>query len=347
MSCSTPLLSKELFQCSVCLDVFTHPVSLPCGHTFCQSCILAQWTASGSSHCPKCSTVFQETPELRENSFAHEMAKQIRKQKGQRSSEYRPVASDNRMDKRICRIHERPLELYCRYDQSAVCVLCMNTEHSTHHTIPVEREWTERKSKQKEMAYSLEVFTALQQKLTMTLPDVILAVDMTLDPDTANPWLVVSADRKCVTDGNEECSVPNNAERFDTAPCVLSREPISRGRTYWEVGVSGKTAWDLGVARKSVNRKGLVTLSPQDGYWAVCLRGGSEYRACDRKSVLLSLKTLPQRIGIYVDYEKGQVTFYDTSACTHIYSFTGQCFTEKKSPARSKCTGITILVWSP
>ncbi len=191
MSSSTPLLSKELFQCSVCLDVFTHPVSLPCGHTFCQSCILAQWTASGSTHCPKCSTVFQETPELRENSFAREMAEQIRKQKGQKLSEYRPVASHNvlcdicplekasravksclvcvasycevhvtshtsrftkhtlvppqRMDNRICRIHERPLELYCRYDQSAVCVLCMNTEHSTHHTIPVEREWAERK----------------------------------------------------------------------------------------------------------------------------------------------------------------------------------------------------------
>uniref|UniRef100_A0A673NKN2 E3 ubiquitin-protein ligase TRIM39-like n=1 Tax=Sinocyclocheilus rhinocerous TaxID=307959 RepID=A0A673NKN2_9TELE len=486
MSSSTPLLSKELFQCSVCLDVFTLPVSLPCGHTFCQSCILAQWTASGSSHCPKCATVFQETPELCENSFAREMAKQIRNQRGQRSAEYRPVTSHNvlcdmcplekvscavksclvcvasyceahvtshtsrftkhtlvqpqRMDKRICRIHERPLELYCRYDQSAVCVLCMNTEHSTHHTIPVEREWAERKTQllktqsdlkrmimdrwskadelrhsiklnkentEREMAYSVEVFTALQQfidrsqsellrkmkhkqkteekrveslikelereiaklnarnseleklssptvlvhfqlllcynktcgytinyillfirKLTMTLSDLILAVDMTLDPDTANPWLVVSADRKCVTDGNVERNVPNNAERFDMAPCVLSREPISRGRGYWEVGVSGKTAWDLGVARRSVNRKGLVTLSPEDGYWAVCLRGGTEYRACDGESVLLSLKTLPQRIGIYVDYGKGQVSFYDTSARAHIYSFTGQRFTE-------------------
>ncbi|KAL1248921.1 hypothetical protein QQF64_022239 [Cirrhinus molitorella] len=242
MSSSTPLLSKELFQCSVCLDVFTHPVSLPCGHTFCQSCILAQWTASGSSHCPKCSTVFQETPELRENSFAREMAEQIRKQRGQRSSEYRPVTSDSilcdmcplenaspaeksclvcvasycevhvtshtsrftkhrlvqpqRMDKRICRIHERPLELYCRFDQSAVCVMCMNSEHNSHHTIPVEREWAERKTQllktqsdlkrmimerwgkveelrhsiklnkentEREMAYSVEVFTALQQ----------------------------------------------------------------------------------------------------------------------------------------------------------------------------------------
>uniref|UniRef100_A0A9J8CK97 Bloodthirsty-related gene family, member 33 n=1 Tax=Cyprinus carpio carpio TaxID=630221 RepID=A0A9J8CK97_CYPCA len=480
MSSSTPLLSEELFQCSVCLDVFTLPVSLPCGHTFCQSCILAQWTASGSSHCPKCSTVFQETPELCENSFACEMAKQIRNQRGQRSTEYHPVTSDNvlcdmcplekvscavrsclvcvasycevhmtshtsrftkhtmvqpqRMDKRICRIHERPLELYCRYDQSAICVLCMNTEHSTHHTIPVAKEWAERKENiEREMAYSVEVFTALQQFIdrsqsellrkmkhkqkteekrveslikelereiaklnarnseleklscsedhlnliqafrspgevpkckswsqlsvhtrqglevlreTLNAAEELLktqiytvtkreleaisqyAVDMTLDPDTANPWLVVSADRKCVTDGNVECNVPNNAERFDMAPCVLSREPISRGRAYWVVGVSGKTAWDLGVARKSVNRKGLVTLSPDYGYWAVCLRGGSEYRACDCESVLLSLKTLPQRIGIYVDYENGQVSFYDVRTCTHIYSFTGQRFTE-------------------
>uniref|UniRef100_A0A673JJK7 B30.2/SPRY domain-containing protein n=1 Tax=Sinocyclocheilus rhinocerous TaxID=307959 RepID=A0A673JJK7_9TELE len=330
MSCSTPLLSKELFQCSVCLDVFTHPVSLPCGHTFCQSCILAQWTASGSSHCPKCSTVFQETPELRENSFAHEMAKQIRKQKGQRSSEY------HRFYK-----HAKLSNFKCKDFTLQTCL---------------SRPWTVCLFSSPTCSMFTMCPSSSLIKLTMTLPDVILAVDMTLDPDTANPWLVVSADRKCVTDGNEECSVPNNAERFDTAPCVLSREPISRGRTYWEVGVSGKTAWDLGVARKSVNRKGLVTLSPQDGYWAVCLRGGSEYRACDRKSVLLSLKTLPQRIGIYVDYEKGQVTFYDTSVqwflyCTNciFYPLTltlTHTHTEK-SPARSKCTGITILVWSP
>lgn len=153
-------------------------------------------------------------------------------------------------------------------------------------------------------------------------------MDLTLDHDTANSWLEVSEDRKRVTDGNVERNFPNNTERFDTAPCVLSKEPISRGRSYWEVGVSGKTAWDLGVVRKSVNRKGLVTLSPEDGYWAVCLRNGSEYRACNRESVLLSLKSLPQTIGIYVDFEKGRVSFYDTSACGHIYSFTGQHFTE-------------------
>ncbi|XP_051538457.1 zinc-binding protein A33-like [Myxocyprinus asiaticus] len=511
MSSSTPLLS-ELFQCSVCLDVFTHPVSLPCGHTFCLSCILAQWTASGSSHCPKCSTVFQESPELCENNFACEMTEQIRRQRGQRVSEHRPVTSGNilcdmcplkkaspavksclacvasyceehvnlhtprfsthalvqpqhRMDERICSKHERPLELYCRYEQTCVCVLCTNAEHHTHHTIPVEREWAERKTQllktqsdlkrmikerwnkvedhhhvlsvckensDREMAHSVEVFTALQQFIersqserlrnmkhkqktaerhvetlikeleveimklnaknleleklshsedhfnliqvypnsyvvpqckswsqvsvhtaqglellreTLMATEQLLrtqiytatqreldavsqyAVDMTLDPDTANPWLVVSADRKCVSDGNVERNIPNNIQRFDTAPCVLSREPVSRERSYWEVGVASKTAWDLGVAKQSVNRKGLVTLSPEDGYWVVCLRGGSEYRACDQ-SVFLPLQTQPQRIGIYVDYEEGWVSFYDPSACAYICSFTGHSFKE-------------------
>lgn len=160
------------------------------------------------------------------------------------------------------------------------------------------------------------------------LSDIALAVDLTLDPDTANPWLMLSEDRKCVSDGNVELSFPNNTKRFDTAPCVLSKEHISKGRSYWEVSVSSKTAWDLGVAKRSVNRKGVVTLSPDDGYWAVCLRRGNEYRACDRESVLLSLRTQPQKIGIFVDFEEGRVSFYDTSASAHIYSFSGHCFNE-------------------
>ncbi|KAI4899004.1 hypothetical protein NFI96_024077, partial [Prochilodus magdalenae] len=153
-------------------------------------------------------------------------------------------------------------------------------------------------------------------------------MDLTLDPSTANPWLVVSEDGKHVKDGNVEQEVPDDSRRFDTAPCVLAREPISGGCSYWEVEVANKTAWDLGVARQSVNRKGLVTLSPEDGYWAICLRSGREYRACDGESVLLSLNIQPLRIAIFVNYEDGQVSFYDPVSQVHIFSFSGQRFTE-------------------
>lgn len=93
-----------------------------------------------------------------------------------------------------------------------------------------------------------------------------------------------------------------------------------------------KTAWDLGVARQSVNRKGVVTLSPEDGCWTVCLRKGSEYRACAGQAELLCLSQRPQIVGVFFDYEDGTVSFYDAEAKSHIYSFTNFQFTEAMFP---------------
>lgn len=96
--------------------------------------------------------------------------------------------------------------------------------------------------------------------------------------------------------------------------------------------MGGKTAWDLGVARQSVNRKGVVTLSPEDGYWTICLRKGSDYRACAGEAELLCLPQKPQIVGVFFDFEDGTVSFYDAEAKSHIYSFTNFQFTEAMFP---------------
>lgn len=93
-----------------------------------------------------------------------------------------------------------------------------------------------------------------------------------------------------------------------------------------------KPAWDLGVARQSVDRKGVVTLSPEDGFWSVCLRGGSEYRACAGEAELLALPRKPRVIGVFLDFEDGTVSFYDAGAQSHIYSFTDYQFSEAMFP---------------
>lgn len=107
---------------------------------------------------------------------------------------------------------------------------------------------------------------------------------------------------------------------------------FTTGRHYWEVYVGNKTAWDLGVARHSVNRKGVVTLCPEDGYWAICLRKGSEYRACSGQAELLCVCQRPQIVGVFFDYEDGTVSFYDAEAKSHIYSFTHFQYTEAIFP---------------
>ncbi|XP_031157048.1 E3 ubiquitin-protein ligase TRIM21-like isoform X2 [Sander lucioperca] len=157
------------------------------------------------------------------------------------------------------------------------------------------------------------------------------AVDVTLDPDTAHPELILSDDGKQVNLGDVMKNLPDNPERFSKCPSVLGKQSFSSGRFYFEVQVKGKTDWDLGVARESINRKGLITLIPQKGYWTIWLRNGNEYEANDDPPVRLSLKSPPQKVGVLVDYE-GLVSFYDVDAAALIYSFTGCSFTEKLFP---------------
>ena len=121
----------------------------------------------------------------------------------------------------------------------------------------------------------LRNFTALQGiLLRMFRPHRALwcAVDVTLDPDTAHPYLILSEDGKQVRHGDTRTNRPNTPKRFNKSVNVLGMEGFSTGRFYYEVTVKGKTDWDLGVARESVNRKRKITLSPKNGYWTVWLR---------------------------------------------------------------------------
>ncbi|KAK6318023.1 hypothetical protein J4Q44_G00113140 [Coregonus suidteri] len=158
------------------------------------------------------------------------------------------------------------------------------------------------------------------------------AVNVTLDPDTAHPYLIVSADEKQVRIGDLRQNVTDSPERFNLVVNVLGKEAFSSGRFYYEVQVKGKTRLDLGVAVESINRKTVVTLSPGHGYLAICLRDGDKYVAADNPAVLLSLSQKPQKIGVYVDYEQGQVSFYDVDNRSHIYSFTDYTFNQKLYP---------------
>uniref|UniRef100_A0A8B9HV63 B30.2/SPRY domain-containing protein n=1 Tax=Astyanax mexicanus TaxID=7994 RepID=A0A8B9HV63_ASTMX len=161
---------------------------------------------------------------------------------------------------------------------------------------------------------------------------VFLSVDVTLDPDTASPYLILSEEGKQVRFGDTKQNLPDNPERINPASCVLGKEGFSSGRFYYEVQVNRKTDWDLGVARESINRKGMIKLSPQNGFWTVWLRNGNEYEACAGPGVPLSLREKLQKVGVFVDYEEGLVSFYDVEDRSHIYSFTGQSFTEKLYP---------------
>ncbi|XP_036002857.1 E3 ubiquitin-protein ligase TRIM47-like [Fundulus heteroclitus] len=74
-------LPEEHFRCLICLDVFTEPVTTPCGHTFCGSCLSQQWSDSEFCQCPKCNKRFLMKPEVSTNEVIAEMSVQIKRRK--------------------------------------------------------------------------------------------------------------------------------------------------------------------------------------------------------------------------------------------------------------------------
>ncbi|XP_026517988.2 E3 ubiquitin-protein ligase TRIM39-like, partial [Terrapene carolina triunguis] len=145
----------------------------------------------------------------------------------------------------------------------------------------------------------------------------------TLDPDTANHWLVLSEDRKHVRCGDKRQDLPDNPGRFDPCPCVLGTEGFADGRHYWEVEVGDKTDWDLGVCRESVSREGQVTLTTKQGYWAMILRNGDKYSVSTSSWTPLPVSVRPSRVGIFLDYEAGEVSFYNVTDRSHLFTFNG------------------------
>ncbi|XP_036001902.1 zinc finger protein RFP-like isoform X1 [Fundulus heteroclitus] len=623
---TTGNLSEEQVHCSICLDVFTNPVSIPCGHNFCQGCILGYWKTSPLYQCPMCKKTFHKRPDISVNTVLREIAEQFKQirvksvegkgsgeegvgktkkwtlEKKRKEDEERLLEKDQmqhlmeelkqkqeekknkqevkesqmeelpplippvlaskssppsspqdsapalplktsptpscetpsaslpqtsqtpplpsstwedvlcdvclgegrpkaiksclvcltsycdehlkshasrftkhkliepvaNMEDRMCPKHERLLELFCKKDQTCVCVLCTETDHRAHYTVPVEREWTEKKallkkteidvqqmiqervkkveeikhsvelnkvSAQREIEESIQVFSELVRsiqkaqaelvlvieekqrqterwaegltaeleqeiselktrhadlenvartdhihflksfpalsatppvkdwsetsvptdacvgmirrsvsKLEATLGEMIdklykseikkipkYSVDVILDPDTANPWLQLSQDRHQVRHLGAWQELPDNPDRFDTVVIVLGRDGFTSGRHFWEVQVGEKDDWYLGVAKSSVKRKGRISVSTSQGYWALAMKKGQGYRVSTAPPLVLSLDPKPKRIGVYLDYEEGHVSFYDMKAQTHIYTFE-DTFTEKILP---------------
>lgn len=78
MPFSRSFLSEEHLLCSICLEVFDNPVSTPCGHSFCMSCIGHYWDMVKNCQCPLCKQTFKRKPDLHINRTLREITEQFK-----------------------------------------------------------------------------------------------------------------------------------------------------------------------------------------------------------------------------------------------------------------------------
>uniref|UniRef100_A0A2K6LSI8 RING-type E3 ubiquitin transferase n=2 Tax=Rhinopithecus TaxID=542827 RepID=A0A2K6LSI8_RHIBE len=169
-------------------------------------------------------------------------------------------------------------------------------------------------------------------------------VELTLDPDTANPRLILSLDLKSVRLGEQAQDLPNYPRRFDTNTRVLASCGFSSGRHHWEVEVGSKDGWAFGVARESVRRKGLTPFTPEEGVWALQLNGGQYWAVTSPERSPLSCGHL-SRVRVALDLEVGAVSFYAVEDMRHLYTFRVN-FQERVFPLFSVCsTGTYLRIW--
>ncbi|XP_030200370.1 E3 ubiquitin-protein ligase TRIM39-like [Gadus morhua] len=503
--------SEENFSCSICLDVFSSPVSTPCGHNFCRTCITKFWDGQVEYKCPFCNELFNTRPDLRVNILFSEMVDRlgtsvrVKEQPCVEPAEvpcdvctgtqlkavksclvcltsycqthlephhrvaglkkHRLVEPMDRLDDRMCKKHDRLLELFCKTEQVCVCQFCTETDHKSHPVIPLKEEyevktaqlgkleaevkqWIQERQKniqeikdtvkrskadaEREIADGVQVFTTLMRRIEKCHDDLYqmvkeklkstvkqaeylikeleqeiedltnrcsevkrlsqtkdhlhflqafrslkdpppnrdwttvevlppsyvgtlrrsldqleetlnmemkklrddelkrvqqYEVDVTLDPDTAHSWLILSEDGKQVHDGGVLKDLPDNPKRFTWYRFVLTRQSFSSGRFYFEVQVKDKTGWFVGVARESIDRKDKAKWTPEEGYWTLLYY--KDYLVFrDDPAVRLPLRAELQKVGVFVDYDEGLVSFYDVEARVHIYSATGCTFSE-------------------
>ncbi|XP_060053430.1 butyrophilin subfamily 2 member A2-like isoform X2 [Erinaceus europaeus] len=144
--------------------------------------------------------------------------------------------------------------------------------------------------------------------------------DIILDEDTAHPYLKVSENRKSVKSLMEKQTVPYSPKRFDTHMAVLGVNSFSAGDHYWEVEVVGKDRWTIGLCVSSVNRKGDIFVSPENGFWALSLEN-DEYKALSTPHSILIVPNRPQTVGIFLQFKKGIISFYNVTDYSLLYTF--------------------------
>uniref|UniRef100_A0A3Q2P6A7 Tripartite motif containing 105 n=1 Tax=Fundulus heteroclitus TaxID=8078 RepID=A0A3Q2P6A7_FUNHE len=335
---------REDLTCAICCDLFREPVMLSCMHHFCKACISRYWRGmQGPVTCPQCRKEFR-SKQFQTNYLVAAMVEKVRSSTSDThirnlervgadlqvrvKGDFRALhqileEEETHMLDQLRREEEEELEKVQRHLEAtelAIRELESNIKLLQQSTVALTEFPQLRPCVEVSTAADFDV-SAFSSKYLAPLQYVTWRrmfkslkpgpAALTFDVDTAHPSIHVSRDKTVAVECDVMTQHADDSKRFLQCVNILAAQGFQSGRHYWEVEVGSSPKWDLGVASETVDRHGRIKLSPENGYWTMRLRNGSEYWGGTQPWTKLQLGSSPQRIGVYLDCDERKVAFYD------------------------------------
>ncbi|XP_068094542.1 E3 ubiquitin-protein ligase TRIM39-like [Hyperolius riggenbachi] len=149
-------------RCSICMEIYRDPVTLPCGHNFCRGCITQAWDHQEDLQeykCPECQRIYRKRPELVRNTTLHNICQA-----------FLPPTTD--LGKRKCSVHKEVLKYYCTEDAACVCESCtVIGGHVGHILMSLDKASEEKKEKLRNDLQKLMAETEEAEKRVQSLEE--------------------------------------------------------------------------------------------------------------------------------------------------------------------------------
>ncbi|XP_026869963.2 E3 ubiquitin-protein ligase TRIM8-like [Electrophorus electricus] len=361
----------QTLKCPVCADLLTDPVTLPCGHDFCQTCIRIVWNVNGSDagsggplFCPECQIFLPSNLKLEINTdlqrkVQHASTYEPRKEEAPRTAPS-PIMCDHCIDRSSvavksclrcdaslcsahtllhqqrahlrghtlievaedllsykCREHGEDLKLFCQEDQAVVCALCVVAgAHHTHQVVQVQGACSHFKVTTKQASQ--------WSSCILHIPSDLRAIHF--DAETAHPKLEVSSDMLEVRWSKQASQEKGDGEHISAEYNVLARESFSSGAPYWEVVIWEKPYWLIGLSYgpSTTSAETDAVMSRSSSYEAFCYiyHGNGKYLVGNgSEETLLPVRKRIKKLGVWVNFQRGTVSFHDADTLTLLHSF--------------------------
>ncbi|XP_069420120.1 butyrophilin subfamily 3 member A2-like [Ovis canadensis] len=226
-----------------------------------------------------------------------------------------------------------------------------------------EKESKSKESLERELARRKELYQQDWRKAELYADwrkEQFKAAAFTLDPKTAHPNLVLSENKQHVSlknnvSQNGDASTHEEQRDSEGIFSVLGEKSFTQrdtNRQYWEVEVKTRTEAGsatrcvLGICSETAKREGWFVEAPEKNFWVLVHEEGKVIIPNSQKNSP-SLRQQPHRIGVFLDWEAGNLSFYNMADGSHIYSFTGITFCGTLFPYFSlRGTGASLTICS-